>query len=80
MTNDKWLLECRKRENICGRTLKGRALLVIDYLLSEIGSEDPLLTKIYCIAHCASGVCENKHEGWKQETEELYQKLIGGKE
>ena len=80
MTNDKWLLECRKRENICGRTLKGRALLVIDYLLSEIGPKGPLLTKIYCIAHCTSGVCENKHKGWKQETEELFQKLIGEKE
>jgi len=80
MTNDKWLLECRKREKRCGRTLKGRTLLAIDYLLSEIGSEGPLLTKIYRIAHCATGVCENEHLGWKQEAEELYQKLIGGKE
>ena len=78
MTNDKWLLENRKREKVCGKTLKGRALLVIDELLSEIGVEDPLLVKIYCIAHSATGVCENEHLDWKRETEELYQKLIGG--
>ncbi len=71
----KWLTEQRARENRHARTLKGRALLTIDHILTNIGSEDEVLSKLYRIAHCATGVCQNPHEDWVRELNETYKSL-----
>ena len=71
-----WLQKARYREKLCARTLKGKALLCIDHILSVLESEDPLLNKFYRMAHCATGVCGNPHEDWVKEIEETYQKLV----
>jgi len=73
---DEWLKESRRREKLCARTLKGRALLCIDHILSELGDEDPLLLKVYRMAHCATVTCQNPHEDWIKEINETYQKLV----
>ena len=70
---ENYLKKHRKRERLCVRTLKGKALFVIDHLLNE--SEDKMLRQIYRIAHSATDVCENPHEDWKAETDELYKKF-----
>lgn len=67
----------RGRERLCARTLKGRALLVIDHILVNIESEDKLLCMLYRIAHCATGVCGNIHEDWVEELEANYKRLVG---
>lgn len=74
-----WLEKQKGRERRCARTLKGRALLCIDHILSNIGSEDPLLSKFYRLAHCATGVCLNPHEDWVDEVNQTYKQLIEGK-
>ena len=66
----KFIEQARRRERICARTLKGRALLCIDGILSNLASEDQLTSKLYRIAHCATGVCGNPHEDWIKELEE----------
>ena len=70
---DDWLAQHRSREARCARTLKGKALLVIDHLLSE--SDDPMLGRIYRIAHTAAGVCNAPHKGWEKEIHDLYDKF-----
>ena len=69
----------KTRERLCAKTLKGRALLVIDHILTNLESEDELLSKLYKIAHCATGVCSNKHEDWIAELEEAYKEADNGK-
>lgn len=77
MTQNQTELERLKiAEKRCARTIKGKALLVIDYLLCNIESKDPLLSKFYRIAHSAIGVCGNHHEDWVEETHRTYQELI----
>jgi len=71
-----WLTKQRHKEKLCTRTLKGKALLCIDHILSNIESEDPLLGKLYRIAHCAIGVCENPHEDWIKEVNETYESFV----
>lgn len=60
----------------CARTIKGKALLTIDHILVNIESEDPLLCKIYRIAHSATGTCGNPHKDWLEETNKTYQTLV----
>ena len=72
---DKWLKEHRKREADCAKTLQGKALLVIDHILTDIGDEDEMLRKLYRIAHCATGVCGCPHEGWVEEVNQTYKEL-----
>ena len=72
---DKWLNEHRKRERRCARTLKGKALLVIDHLLTNMGDEDNRICKLYRIAHCATGVCKDPHEDWIEEVHQTYKDL-----
>ena len=67
---DIWLTNHRRKEALCAKTLKGRALLTIDHILSNIESEDKLLSKLYRIAHCATGICD--HAGWVEELETTY--------
>ena len=74
---DTYLKEQRAKERKCARTLKGKALLVIDHILTNLGSDDELLSRLYGIAHCATGVCGNQHESWQKEVHELYEKLKG---
>ena len=74
--NDTWLKESRQRRRRNTRTLKGRALFVIDYILSERMSEDKLEILLYTIAHSATSICSNPHEDWVKETERLYQQFI----
>ena len=74
------LEESRKREKSCARTLKGKALLVIDHLLSLNESDDPLLNQIYTIAHSATGVCQGDHKDWIDEIHKTYEKLVNRKE
>jgi len=59
-----------------------RALLLIDHILSNIGDEDPLLSRLYTIAHSAHGECPNPHEDWVKETEDTYKAMceLNGKE
>lgn len=68
----------RRKERLCAKTLKGKALLTIDHILSNIGSEDKLLSELYCIAHCATGVCSNPHEDWVKKLEITYKELTNG--
>ncbi len=72
-----YLKKSRKRERQCARTIKGKALLVIDHLLSLDESEDRRLCQIYRIAHSATGVCLNPHKEWKKDIDDLYDKLKG---
>jgi len=65
----------RRRERLCARTRKGKALLVINHILSNIESEDKLLSKLFRIAHCATGVCGNPHKDWVKELDETYKGL-----
>jgi len=69
------LKELRKKEKQCARNLAGKALLVIGHILTNIHSEDALLSKIYRVAHCATGVCPNEHEDWVKEVHETYTEL-----
>lgn len=70
---DDWLAQRRKRKARCASTLQGKALLVIDHLLSE--SDDPMLGRIYRIAHTAAGVCNAPHGDWEKEIHNLYEEL-----
>ena len=70
-----WLTKHRKRRQRCAKTLKGRALIVIDEILSNLESDNPLLERLYRLAHCATGVCENPHEDWVAEVNDLYDKI-----
>lgn len=69
----KELIRLKKREELCARTPKGKALLTIDHILSNVGSDDKLLCKLYRIAHCATGVCGNPHKDWIEELESDYE-------
>ena len=72
---DEYLKQSRIREKRCAKTLKGEALLVIDHILTNIESEDKLLSTLYRIAHCSTGVCENPHEDWQEEVHKLYKEV-----
>ena len=65
----------REAERICAQTPQGKALLVMDHILTVIDTRDPFLNTLYKIAHSATGVCGNPHEDWKRETNELYDKI-----
>jgi len=70
-----WEAEYILREQECAKTLKGRALLCIDEIITNLDPyDDPLLDKIGRIAHCATGVCSNPHEDWVKEVNETYRK------
>ena len=74
---DKELKAIRKREARCAKTFQGRALLVFNHILTGFESEDKLLSKLYRIAHCATGTCGNPHEDWVKEVEDTYTQISG---
>lgn len=73
-----WLKKHRAKERRIARSLRGRALLTIDHLLTNIESDDPFLCKLYSIAHCATGLCDNPHEDWVKELNQTYKELKDG--
>ena len=75
MTAESYIKGQSKREARCARSIKGKSLLVIDHILSNVGSEDPLLGLIYQIAHSATGVCGNTHDDWVEQTHRLYKEV-----
>lgn len=75
--HDKWLIRHKRRQKLNSKTLKGRALILLDHLLCNDNFEDnKFLCLLYRIAHSASGVCGNKHEDWVVETEKLYKEFV----
>ena len=72
----KWLREHRKKEKQLVKDPKIKALRVIDMLTcNDDFAEDKLLSTIYRVAHSACGICDNEHEDWQGQTEELYLEL-----
>ncbi len=68
--------EVKRREGKASRTLKGKALCLIDMLTcNDDFSDNELLSLIYRIAHSAAGVCGNPHEDWQEEIHRLYRKF-----
>lgn len=77
--HDKWLKEYRRRQKQNSKTLKGRALILLDHLLcNDSFGDDKFLCLLYRIAHSTSGVCDNKHEDWVMEIERLYKEEVDG--
>ena len=67
-----------QRETASKKDFKNRCLMVIQTLVGgDIVYEDieQLKTEIYTIAHIALGTCENKHEDWIEETENMFKKF-----
>lgn len=73
-----WLAKHRKRRRRCAKTLKGKALICIDAILSNSASDEPLLGLLYRLAHCATGVCLNPHKKWVAEVNDTYDKIDKG--
>jgi len=61
----------------CGRLERlERALLIIDGLcLEEMDTDTKLIAQIYKVAHVALGKCENPHEYWLDEIDQLQETL-----
>jgi len=71
-----WLKEHRKKESQLVKDIPIKALRVIDMLTcNDDFADNKLLSTIYRVAHSASGICDNKHEVWNEETEKLYKEL-----
>ena len=72
------LKEITQRATASKKDFKNRCLMVIQTLVGgDIEYEDieQLKTDIYTIAHIALGTCENKHEDWIEETENMFKKF-----
>lgn len=41
-------------------------------ILNNQDEKDPFLTNLYMVLHLANWDCENSHEDWKEEVEELF--------
>ena len=66
----------RQREADAVKDPRVKALRVIDMLTCNDEFEnDKLLRGMYKVAHSASGICDNEHEDWRQETNKLYKEL-----
>lgn len=67
-----------QRATTSKKDFKNRCLMVIQTLVSgDMVYEDieQLKTEIYTVAHIALGTCENKHEDWIKETENMFKKF-----
>ena len=70
------LARIRAKEAEAVKDPKVKALRVIDMLTCNDEFENnKLLGVIYRVAHSASGICDNEHEEWQKETQELYENL-----
>lgn len=71
------ILECSREERL------ERALLAIEAFGLMADDTDPtpanIMSKIYCIAHAATGKCRNKHEDWLKMIEECEKAGVEGK-
>ena len=75
-TTKKWLREHRAKEHQLVRSCPIKALRVIDMLTcNDDFSDNKLLSTIYRVAHSASGICDNPHKDWREETNKLYKEL-----
>jgi hypothetical protein len=70
------ILECSREERL------ERALLAIEAFGLMADDADPapasIMTKIYCIAHSATGRCRNPHEDWVKMIEECEKAGVEG--